>query len=61
MKNILLKLSVLKIMKPSNFWLIFLTIALACSCDPKGKKQVSYLDEALQKTPDAFFERALVG
>ena len=61
MKNILLKLSVLKIMKPSNFWLIFLTIALACSCDPNGEKQVSYLDEALQKTPDAFFERALVG
>ena len=52
-------------MKQSNVWLIFctgiLTLVLAVSCGQREKKQDSYLYEALQKTPDVFFERAIVG
>lgn len=61
MRNFIQKLSVLKVLNQSNLWLIFLSIAFVFSCGSKDEKQISYLDEALQRTPDSFFERAIVG
>ena len=65
MKNIALNLSFVKMLNQSNVWLIFctviLTLALSSSCNRKEEKQISYLDEALQNAPDAFFDRAHVG
>lgn len=39
------------------------SILLVCliGCKPTGKEKASYLDEALRKAPDAYFERAFVG
>ena len=49
----------------SKNWLIIcaaiLILTIPVSCDTKREKEGSYLDEALQKTPDAYFERAFVG
>ena len=62
MKNSAFALSVFKV-KPSFVYLLY-TIGILMffgSCDPKEKKQISYLDEALQRAPDTFFERAFVG
>lgn len=53
------------VLKQSNSWMILfggiLIMLLSASCDLNKKSQNTYLDEALQKAPDAFFERALVG
>src|SRR5210317_1467150 len=49
----------------STNWLILITgvllLALFSYCVPKQDEESSYLDEALQKAPDTYFEKAFVG
>lgn len=65
MNNFILNRNLLSMKKQSNTWITLIVgiviLLLSGSCNQNGKQQNAYLDEALQKAPDAFFERALVG
>lgn len=50
-------------MKPFPTYLLIAVgiLVLFWKCDPKERNNATYLEEALQKSPDPFFERAHVG
>jgi len=61
----MMKLIQLKAHTPSTNLLILITgilfLAIFSYCVPKEDEERSYLDEALRKAPDAYFEKAFVG
>ena len=65
MKNLQLNSPILKARFQSTNLLILCTgiifLSIFNNCAPKEDALSSYLDEALQKTPDAYFENAFVG
>lgn len=65
MKKIAFNFSLLNHARKQNSLLIhfiaIIFLALVSSCGLKEEKQDSYLEEALQKAPDAYFEKAFVG